>query len=242
MSSSDSYQATRDLIDHAFSHLTWYEDVCRQTGFKGISQIWKDEPAWYFWQDGIKGAFLLRLCAEDLLQEYPLVNLTLHYFPAPDEEAYSLLSAGEKWLLSAEKSFDSETCTPRFEAYNEFIHLFVAAEIGLVFDSNNDLQVLFFSTECDDQHQVHQFLDLLIKALNFQTKKHQLSVHEMKEDEVTTLLLNYSAPVFDRFLAEFGLDRSELSDLSHTDRAGEWTHIAHQEAICSMTGACSCHH
>ena len=37
------------------------KDVCEKTGFKGISQVWKEDPAWYFWLNQVKGAFLLRL-------------------------------------------------------------------------------------------------------------------------------------------------------------------------------------
>ena len=243
MSSIDAYHVTRHLIENAFSHLTWYEDVCSASGFRGISQIWKEEPAWYFWMKQVDGAFLLRLHAEEPLGDHLFVSLSLHYFPVPDETAYQGLSAGEKWLLSDEDVFDRETNTPQFEAYEQFVTLFVVAEIGLVVAPDNQLRVLHYSSEQNESHPANEFLDLLVRALNFQSKQHHLSAFMLEEDEVSTLFLNYSDAVFDDFLSQFHLDKALLEEVDRGDeKLNRWEHAAHLDAVCTMNGACSCHH
>lgn len=242
MSSIDAYHATRNLIESSFSHLTWYEEVCARSGFKGISQIWKEEPAWYFWMDQVAGAFLLRLHAEEPVADNQYVSLSLHYFPAPDEVLYRSLSVGEKWLLSDEKSFDRETNTPKFEAYEQFVSLFVVGEIGFVIDPDNHLQTLLFSSELPQDHPVGTFLDLLVTTLNFQSKHHHQRVFTLRDGSVKTLMLDYSTPVFEQFLDEFQLSLEQLEDVSSQECFADWKQAAHMDAVCSMSGACSCHH
>jgi len=242
MSGIDAYHATRNLIESSFSHLTWYEDVCARSGFKGISQIWKEDPAWYFWMDQVEGAFLLRLHAEEPVADHQYVSLSLHYFPDPDEVLYQSLSAGEKWLLSDEKTFDSETNTPKFEAYEQFVSLFVVAEIGFVIDADNQLKTLLFSSELSPQHPARTFLDLLVTALNFQTKQHHQRIFTLQDGALNTLMLDYSAPAFELFLNEFQLSLEQLKDISSHETFADWKQVAHMDAVCSMSGACSCHH
>ena len=242
MSGLDAYHATRNLVESSFSHLTWFEDVCSQSGFKGISQIWKEDPAWYFWMNQVDGAFLLRLHAEEPLAENQYVSLTLHYFPTTEDDTYQNLSAGEKWLLSDEDSFDRETNTPRFETYEQFVSLFVVAEVGLVIDPDNQLKLLLYSSEHDQNHPANEFLSLLMTTLNFQSKQHQKRILKMREDGVQTLLVDYSSAVVEQFLKEFNLEDVQFDDVSSDDEFTQWKRAAHMEAVCSMNGACSCHH
>lgn len=242
MSGLDAYHVTRNLIESSFSHLTWYEDVCSRSGFKGISQIWKVDPAWYFWMDQVAGAFLLRLHADEAVGENHYVSLSLHYFPAADETLYQTLSAGEKWLLSDEQAFDRQTNTPKFESYEQFVSLFVVAEIGLIIDPDNQLKVLLFSAELPSEHPARVFLDLLVTALNFQSKLHHQRVLSLQDGGVRTLMLDYSTPVFENFLSEFHLNAEQLEDVSSQENFAEWKQVAHLDAVCTMSGACSCHH
>lgn len=242
MTGIDAYSATRNLIENAFSYLTWHEDVCEQTGFKGISQVWKEDPAWFFWLNQVKGAFLLRLHAEEPIADNLYVSLSLHYFPMAEEEIFQDLSAGEKWLLSDESIFDRETNTPHFEAYEQFISLFVVAEVGFVVDSDNHLQVLLYSSEKDENHPVSEFIDLLISSLNFQSKQHHQKAFSLQDGLVKTLLLSYSEPDFQQFIDEFELN-SELRETIVSDiKLDKWSQAAHIDAVCSMNGACSCSH
>ena len=242
MSSVDAYSTTRSLIENAFSHLTWHQSVCNQTGFRGISQIWKEEPAWYFWSDHAEGAFLLRLHAEESLADKHYVSLSLHYFPSVDEESYQSLSAGEKWLLSDNAVFDQKTNTPRFESYEQFTSLFVVAEIGCVLDSNGLLQVLLYSSEREEGHPLNGFIDLLITALNFQSKQHHQDAYSLQQGSVTTCFLSYSEAAFKEFLAEFELDSESLVKNVSDHKLRNWLHAAHIDAVCTVNGACSCSH
>lgn len=242
MSGIDAYHATRNIIENAFSHLTWHEDVCEKTGFKGISQVWKEDPAWYFWMDHVRGGFLFRLHAEEPIADNQYVSLTLHYFPTVNEEVYHGLSAGEKWLLSDESIFDQETMTPQFEGYDQFISLFVVAEVGFVIDPDNHLQLLLYSSEKDEDHPVHPFIDLLISALNFQSKCHHQQAYSLRDGPVKTTFLSYSESVFQQFLAEFELDPEQIDELANDDKLDKWLHAAHMDAICSMSSSCSCSH
>ncbi len=242
MSGIDAYSATRNLIENAFSHLTWHEEVCAQTGFKGISQVWKEDPAWYFWSDKVKGSFLLRLHAEESIGENQYVSLTLHYFPTVDEELYHGLSVGEKRLTSDESVFDRETNTPQFEAYEQFISLFVVAEIGFVIDPDNLLKVLLYSSEEDENHPYHEFIDLLISSLNFQSKQHHQSAFSQRDGALNTSFLSYSEQDFLLFLDAFELESASLEILIPDNRLDKWLQAAHMEAHCSMNGACSCTH
>ncbi len=242
MSGIDAYSVTRNLIENTFSYLTWHEDVCNQTGFKGISQVWIEDPAWYFWLDHIKGAFLLRLHADEPLGDNQYVSLSLHYFPTVEEEAYHGLSAREKWLISDGAVFDQETRTPKFEAYEQFVSLFVVAEVGCVIDSDSQLQVLFYSSEKDVNHPLHEFIDLLVSSLNFQSKQHHQDAFSLRDGSVCTSFLSYSETVFQEFIDEFELDSGLLEKIIPDNKLNKWLRAAHIDAVCSMNGACSCSH
>lgn len=243
MSLTDPYLLVRTLVDSAFSHLTWHEDACRQVGLRGISQVWKETPAWYFWLEEFRGAFLLRLHDGEPFHGHQLVNLSLHYFPAPDEEAVDVLSVGEQGLLADERVFDRSTSTPHYEAYEQCMGLFMVGEIGCILDQHNRLQLLFFSTALAKPHQAHRFFDVLVQVLNFQAGQPPLNAYAMHEDEATTtLLLVYSEPVSERFFDEFQLDKQRLVDISGGTGFKLWKDAACMDAVCSMSGACSCHH
>lgn len=242
MSGIDAYHATRNIIENSFSHLTWHEDICEQTGFKGISQVWKEDPAWYFWVDHVKGGFLLRLHADETIADNQYVSLSLHYFPTADEEVYDSLSKEEKRLLSDESIFDNKTMTPQFEAYDQFTSLFTVAEIGFVIDPDNLLQLLLYSSEKGEGHSVHPFIDLLIIALNFQSKCHHQQAFLLRDGPVKTTFLSYSEPVFQQFLAEFELDLDLLEELTNDDKLDKWLHAAHMDSVCSLSSSCSCSH
>jgi len=242
MSRVDAYHATRSIIENAFSHLTWHEDICEKTGFKGISQVWKEDPAWYFWLDQVGGAFLLRLHAEEPISDNQYLSLSLHFFPAVDVESYQSLSIEQKKLLSDGSIFDLETNTPKFEAYEQFTSQFIVAEIGFVIDPENELQLLIYSSEKDESHPVHFFISLLVNTLNFQSKRHHLQAFMLQDESIKTIFLSYSDSVFQQFLVKFGLDLNLFENLVGDDKLNEWLHAAHIDAVCSMSSSCSCSH
>ena len=242
MSGIDAYSATRNLIENTFSHLTWHEAVCDSTGFKGISQVWKVDPAWYFWMDKMEGAILMRLHADEPLADKHYVSLSLHYFPTADGQLYQSLSAEEKNLLRDESVFDLETNTPHFEAYEQFTSHFVVAEIGCVLDSDGLLQVLLYSSEKEEDHPFNGFINLLVTALNFQSKTHHQDAFLLQEGTINTWILSYSEAAFKEFLTQFELDYGSLVKYVDDHKLKNWLHAAHIDAACSVNGACSCSH
>ncbi|MDW7646104.1 MAG: hypothetical protein SCI25_13800, partial [Desulfuromonadales bacterium] len=172
MSRIDPYAATRSLIENAFSYLTWHEDACNAVGFKGISQVWKTEPAWYFWLDSVQGGFLLRLQDDEPLNSSQYVSLAVHFYPSPSEAEHCHLLPEERSLLADNSVFDVSTCTPHFEKYEACLPYFLSAEIGLMIGSDNQLQLLVHSTNSEMQSHMAKFLDLLVNTLNFEAKSY----------------------------------------------------------------------
>lgn len=242
MNRIDAYSASRNLIDSAFNHMTWYEEICKQSGFKGISQIWKEEPAWYFWLDHVKGAFLLRLHADESLGENHYLSFSLHYFPREEELAYQSLTSVEKQFLTDDKLIHGETNTPHFEAYEQCLNVFMIAEIGCVVDSACRLKTLLYSTTKDEHHPVNRFVDLLVTALNFKSKQHHLQSYILQDGDYKTLFLSYSESSFHRFLTAFELETSLKETVIPNARMKLWRHAAHSDAVCSASGTCNCSH
>ena len=145
-------------------------------------------------------------------------------------------------MLSDESIFDRETNTPHFEAYEQFISLFVVAEVGFVIDLDNHLQILLYSSEQGENHPVYEFIDLLVSALNFQSKQHHQDAYLLQDGAMSTSFLSYSETAFRQFIDEFELDSELLETIVPSRRLDKWLHAAHIDAVCSMNGACSCSH
>ncbi len=241
MNRIDAVTGTRMLIENAFSHLTWHEDACKHLGFKGISQVWKEEPAWYFWLSKTPGAFLLRLHGEEPVAESQYVSLALHYYPALEQVETLALSRGETDLRNDATVFDQPTCTPRYEQFEACLPHFITAEIGLMIGANNQLQVLVFSTGQDRTHPVFAFIDLLVSSLNFEAKTHHLEACHLDDEATSSLLLAYDAKAFKTFQNTFGLDAAALAEPQDPEHLATWRHCAHMDISCSVNGTCSCH-
>lgn len=240
MTPLDAVTGTRLLVENAFSHLTWHEAACRQVGFKGISQVWKEEPAWYFWQEEIPGAFLLRLHGDEPLADSQFVSMALHYYPAPDDTQHTL-SRREAALRADDAVFDQPTGTPRFEAFETCLPHFIAAEIGLMIGPDNRLQLMVFSTDREREHPVYAFIELLVGALNFEAGTHHVEAGQLEDASIHSLLLAYDRRAFTTFQETFGLDVNVLSELCDMERLARWRRYAHLEASCTINGTCSCH-
>ena len=241
MSCFDAYAATRNLIDNAVSHLTWHEKACSALGFKGISQIWKEQPAWYFWLDGIKGGVMLRLHKDEAVGSSQYVSLSLHYYPAAGTAAYLQLTAEEKVLIADEQMFDLKTDTPRFETFEECLPYFLVAEIGLLIDEDGQLQLLVFSSQTDSSAPSAVFFDFLVKTLNFYLKKHHHQVRQIDSGPTSSIILIYDDAAFINFEEIYELDIADFVDTLQADVLEHWKLAAHLDAQCSMQGACSCH-
>lgn len=241
MNQIDGHLAVRLLIENAFSHLTWHETACRDFGFRGISQVWMDEPAWYFWLHDIEGAFLLRLHDEEPIDRGRFVSLTVHYYPAPGSRNQQVLSSRERQIILDDKLFDQRTCTPCFEAFEVCRDFFICAEIGLMIDAQNRLQMLVYGTEGDLRQPADRLLDLLVKTLNFASGAHHCSAWRLKEEQASSLLLVYDQQALAGFLSCFGLTKNDLQPAWGTEHLEQWRKSSHMAAVCSVHGTCSCH-
>jgi hypothetical protein len=123
----------RGVIDSALTVATWADDVVRLLRLDGLSQIWSQQPAWYFWVRGAPGPYHLQLettagqaVSTDNLGRKGLFSLRC--YPYPRSGGFGLLSAEEQRLIESD-IFD-ETNTPRFEHLDEIpYHLFQLAAI-----------------------------------------------------------------------------------------------------------------
>ena len=238
----DAYAGTRNLIENAFSYLTWHEDACEAAGFKGISQVWKDEPAWYFWLNNTQGGFLLRLHAEESVKDSQYVSLSVHYYPPVEDNGSDCqLSTEEQRLLADDSVFDRPTQTPRYEEFETCLPHFITAEIGLMFGQENQLQLLVYSSKYGEPHPSANFLDLLVSTLNFEAKSHHRKALQLEDGQAASLFLIYDEVTFKDFLDHFELDESLLDEQQTHTLVAKWQHFAHMNVDCSMDGACSCH-
>lgn len=237
----DAYAGTRNLIENAFSYLTWHKDACAVAGIKGISQVWKDEPAWYFWLESVTGGFLLRLHDEEPVNKSQYVSLSVHYYPPREEGAAWQLSAEEQRLLGDGEIFDLPTSTPRFEQFETCLPYFIAAEIGLTLAPDNQLQMIVYSSAKGLQHPSIKLLDLLVSALNFETGTHHRQALQLGQGDDISLFLVYDTTAFEDFLHHFELSKSWFKEPELGPFLQKWQNCAHLDADCSLSGTCSCH-
>jgi len=97
---------------------SWVEPLHRMLGIAGVSPVWDDAPAWYFWIAGAPGPYCLSLeqaWADDSRGAGALHGLfSIKCFPLKTSEELSTFSFVERHLIE-NGSFDT-TNTPRFEA------------------------------------------------------------------------------------------------------------------------------
>lgn len=238
MSRIDAHAATRNLVENAFRHLTWHEGACKAVGFKGISQIWRDEPAWYFWLDSVEGGYMLRLHGDESVGENQFISLSLHFYPAQEAED---LSPEESRLIADSRVFDILTHTPRFEHFDACLPYFMTAEIGMMIGAENQLQMLVYSTGKEAVSPSAEFFDLLVKALNFEAKLHHVDALQFEGEEESSLFLVYDRSAFREFREHFGLAPTLFQESGHKALLSGWKKFTHLRVDCSMKGPCGCH-
>ncbi len=241
MTAIDSSEVMRNLIDSAVSYLTWHEDACKTLGFKGISQVWQETPAWYFWVDGIAGGILFRLHQEESMGNSQYASFSVHYYPDAQEAAWQKLTEKEKLLLNDPEIIDPETHTPQFESFKYCLPYFLSAEISLLINSKNQLQTLVFSSVNDQNHPVSLFFGFLVKTLNFYLKSHHIKAKQLNMDDTSSLFLIYNIKAFEQFIKAYNLEESNFFEPLQTGMLENWKNTAHMNAECSAKGTCACH-
>lgn len=241
MISIDAHSITRSFIDNTFSYLTWHKDVCDELKFKGISQVWVQDPAWYFWLEGIDGAFLLRFLDAEVFDDAINVNLAIHFFPSTASSAFCGLNQREKDLLGSTEMFDTPTLTPQFEHYDLFIPYFVIAELGAVITADNNLSLLYLSTDQGDNHPLSAMADMLIGAVNYYRKKPQTCCYKVNQSDLKHLFLEYEDSAMSRFLDAFDLDLKAVLPVQDNIRTDRWSKASDFHTKCTVTSSCGCH-
>jgi hypothetical protein len=237
----DGSYAVRNLIDSAVSYLTWHEDACKTIGFKGISQVWQEIPAWYFWMTDIAGGFLFRFHQEEPVNQSQYISLSLYYYPDKKEAAYQQLSSLEKGLIDDPEIIDQKTNTPKFESFEHCLPYFLSAEIGLLIDETNKLQALVFSSSNGQTHPTEVFFSFLVKTLNFYLKSHHIQAKQLNMTDISSLFVIYDTIAFEQFLKAYNIDKSSFVHPIQTGMLENWKNTAHLNAECSVNGACACH-
>ena len=96
---------------------SWVESVKHLTGLKAVSQIWSQNPEWYFWLNNMSGAYSHELEKSSTEKKDHLNcyngNFSIKYFPHPREEVFAAFSFQEQCFAHSE--FFDRTHTPRFE-------------------------------------------------------------------------------------------------------------------------------
>jgi len=241
MSIIDGSDAVRNLIDSAVSYLTWHEDACKTIGFKGISQVWQETPAWYFWINGITGGFLFRFHQEEHVSQSQYISLSLHYYPDEKEAAYQQLSNQEKRMLNDSDIIEQQTNTPKFESFEQCLPYFLSAEIGLLIDETNKLQTLIFSSSNSQTHPTEVFFGFLVKTLNFYLKSHHIQAKQLNMTDISSLFVVYDTIAFEQFIKAYNIDKSHFVHPIQTGMLENWKNAAHMNVECSVHGTCTCH-
>lgn len=97
---------------------SWVEELKETLSLTGVSQVWKDQPNWYFWLAQGPGPFSLQLEKTEVWSttrsEFKRGLFSLRFFPYPHQEVFSLFSPEERKQIQSEH-FD-HTGTPRFQS------------------------------------------------------------------------------------------------------------------------------
>lgn len=134
----------RNRVNNLLTTASWIETVKQMLGITGVSPIWDDVPAWYFWIEGAPGVYALVLedAANDGDNSGALRALfSVKCYPFPESKEFSGFSFLERELVSS-KLFD-ETNTPKFES-REIVpsSLFVVAALEYAVDRDDRWSVL----------------------------------------------------------------------------------------------------
>jgi len=100
---------------------SWVRRLRDELGLEGMSPVWSDVPAWYFWLRGLPGSY--RLSLADAFQEQALEQtvtsgvFSVKYYPKPGDRFFHSFSPEETAAVQGQ-GFDL-TNTPRFESQKD---------------------------------------------------------------------------------------------------------------------------
>ena len=96
---------------------SWVESVKQAIGLEAVSQVWGEQPAWYFWIKNAPGAFSLQLehASTQIAgnEEWGNGIFSIKHYPHPRQEGFKNFSFQEQCFIRSE--YFDRTHTPRFE-------------------------------------------------------------------------------------------------------------------------------
>jgi hypothetical protein len=235
MDGRDSAELHRLAIDNAITHLLWHEEIRQQSGLAGVSQIWGEEPAWYFWLRGMPGAFLLQMGSCDELKGGSLATYLLHYFPvvAADPEDQAVLEGS--W-------FDRCTGTPRYEHRHKISSRFLAGETGVAIDEDGKPLTAYISWR-QGEPAGGEFFSLLISALVFFHRRRPEAVYDgQAEAGVDSRFVVFDKEFFSGFISRMTGHRLSLTLAIPGNLPDLWAALPDIPALCTAAGTCGCAH
>lgn len=117
---------------------SWFEEFKESLGIQGVSQVWGDMPAWYFWISESPGAYLFQLeeAGEESDGGGSRGLFSIKYYPRPGTEVFGRFSFEERSLIESDL-FDN-TGTPLAEAREKIPEsLFNVAAVECVLGSDD---------------------------------------------------------------------------------------------------------
>lgn len=221
----------RKLVENALTHLSWFDTVRDELNLTGISQIWDEEPAWYFWLG--QRSYLLRYA--NLVEESPNdLTAILHAFPTCEEWDEGRCSHA---LLTTEH-FDFATMTPRFESFALFKEAFIVGEMTFSL-TDGKLQLLAASSHEEAWEKVWAFTELFVALLTFQHKVEpsEAPYFFSPMEKVSSVLVPFDASGSAIAKVVVATD-----PYRHLPTPMNWHRMAHQEFTCTASGTCACSH
>lgn len=230
----------QNLINNSLQYATWHNEICKLAKLGGISQVWSDSPAWYFWITETKGAYLFRMIDEEAYENFSVGTFLLHYFPESESDL-NFLSNLERSLLQNKKKFDQKTNTPDYDHLEEFYDHFILSELKIMLTDNGELQLLTYSSLDIHNDKTDIFANMLILILNFYTKKTiSHSYWGYLSEILNTNIVSYEPNVFEIFCSIYDLDKSSFTDNIENKNFENWQLVSKIRAVCTSKSTCSC--
>jgi len=128
---------------------SWFDEIRTELGMQGVSQLWAQRPAWYFWIADAPGVYLLELAAADSRQmegfDLHRVTFALKCYPFAGQQVFKFFSFEEQGLIRS--PYFDHTNTPRFDQREKIDpHLFNIAKIECTFDGGETMAAFVFES------------------------------------------------------------------------------------------------
>lgn len=230
----------QNIVESSFQYATWHREICELTKLGGISQVWLETPAWYFWTKDTKGAFLFRMTDNETNENFSIGTYLLHYFPV-DISEHKLFSKKECNMLLDKNKFDYRTSTPYYDYLEKYFSSFIVSELKFMITSDSEPQVLTYSFLKKHKKQTNSFINMFISVLNFYTKKKIIKYYTVSlSKSVITNMIIYNLKSFNIFSDIYDLKNLNFTNKCSDKDFAKWQLMSEKQAACTSQSTCSC--